>query len=142
MRKRCENRALPEYPSYGGRGIRVCDRWLVFENFIADMGEPPAGAQIDRIDNNGDYEPSNCRWATPPEQARNRRSNILITINGETKCLLDWTLARRLNYDTVRARIMKLGWEPERALSTPIAPCPRGRSSTSATSGRQQPIPT
>lgn len=74
MRDRCYRETFSAYPNYGGRGITVCDRWREsFENFLADMGERPAGTTLDRIDPFGDYEPDNCRWSTPTEQARNRR---------------------------------------------------------------------
>jgi hypothetical protein len=73
LRQRCSNPESTNYANYGGRGITVCERWLAFENFYADMGDPPPGLSIDRIDNDGNYEPGNCQWATASEQLRNRR---------------------------------------------------------------------
>jgi hypothetical protein len=73
MRKRCLDPNCPAYKNYGGRGIRICKRWQHYKNFLSDMGRCPPGKSLDRINNDGDYEPSNCRWATPSQQNRNRR---------------------------------------------------------------------
>lgn len=78
MRQRCENSKHTAYGYYGGRGIKVCERWILFSRFVEDMGERPTGTTLDRIDVNGDYEPGNCRWATPEEQSRNTRDKLCV----------------------------------------------------------------
>ena len=89
MRQRCKNQNNMAYRHYGGRGITVCERWSVFENFLADMGEAPVGASIDRIDNDGPYAPHNCRWGTTKEQARNRSVNRIVSVNGDEITLIE-----------------------------------------------------
>lgn len=116
MLGRCRNKKLPEFKNYGGRGIKVCDRWHRFENFLADMGEKPGGLTLDRIDNNGDYEPGNCRWATRKQQTRNTRRNLMLTYAGKTMCLADWASELGINRGTLWSRI-KMGWSLERAFS-------------------------
>lgn len=94
MTQRCTYKKCPQYKDYGGRGIKVCNRWLKFENFISDMGlRPSLNHSLDRFPNiNGDYEPNNCRWATRYEQDRGKRSNIWFEINGVKKCQQDWAV--------------------------------------------------
>jgi len=102
MVARCTNEKNRRYGDYGGRGIRICDRWLnLFENFYSDMGDRPPGMTLDRIDNNGDYTPDNCRWATAKEQNRNRRDNRLI----EGKPMTEWCEENDLNRNTVAHRL-------------------------------------
>lgn len=119
MRKRCYNEQSPDYPTYGGRGISVCDRWMSFENFYADMGDRPKGMSLDRIDCDGDYSPENCRWATNTQQARNKRNTRMVTFNGVTKSLRDFCEELSLNCGTVMTRITQLGWSIDRALTVP-----------------------
>ena len=91
MKQRCLNEKSQSYKSYGGRGIGICEKWInSFFEFVLDMGEKPEGMSLDRIDNNGDYEPSNCRWATPKQQANNRNANVVVEWNGESKTLTEW----------------------------------------------------
>lgn len=104
MRNRCSNPNDPGWLLYGGRGITVCDRWRSFENFYADMGERPPGTSLDRMNNAGDYEPGNCRWATASEQARNKRSNIYLTHDGVTRTLTDWARAAGIRPSTFLGR--------------------------------------
>ncbi len=120
---RCENKNTKDFPDYGGRGIKVCDRWRhSFENFLADMGlKPSPRHSIDRIDNNGHYQPDNCRWATPKEQSRNARRNHLVTFQGQTLCVSELAEKTGIRYHTLRSRI-RLGWTVERAISEPVHP--------------------
>ncbi len=90
MISRCTHSTATGWKNYGGRGIRVCKSWNSFENFLSDMGEPQSNQTIERINTNGDYCPSNCRWATMDEQRRNKRNNRVITANGKTMILSDW----------------------------------------------------
>lgn len=116
---RCNNPRHTPYPFYGGRGIRVCDRWLQYENFLADMGRRPSPKHsIDRIDNDGDYAPENCRWAVMSEQWRNTRRTRLVSFRGKTQCLKDWATELGINYSTLHTRITRYGWPVQRALTT------------------------
>lgn len=106
IKTRCYNPKTKYFNNYGGRGIVVCDRWLEsFENFLSDMGvKPSVKHTIERKDNNGNYEPSNCYWATYTEQANNKRNNIKVTIDGETKTISRWASENGLSYSTVYQR--------------------------------------
>lgn len=117
MKARCLNERHPAFARYGGRGITVCERWMTFENFLEDMGECPEGLSIDRNRNNDGYEPSNCTWATPKEQANNRRSNRVFPINGETLNIRQMSAKYGVPYDRLRARLLYLNWAPERAIT-------------------------
>lgn len=102
---RCGDPENKKFPIYGGRGITVCDRWKDFLNFLSDMGEKPAGLSIERINNNGNYEPDNCKWATAKEQANNTRRNRRITYNGETLTLTEWSQRLGITPSTLHERI-------------------------------------
>lgn len=110
MRTRCNNPRVRAYPRYGGRGIKVCPRWDSFSAFLADMGEAPEGMSLDRWpDKSGNYEPGNCRWATPKEQARNMRVNRLIEHDGETLCLSEWAERFGTTSDVLWKRLRRKG---------------------------------
>lgn len=121
MKSRCTNHSNVGYKHYGGRGISVCDSWKEsFEQFLLDMGlKPTPSHSIERLDVNGDYEPSNCVWASVEIQKRNRRNTKLITFNGVTKTLTEHAEDNGLNSGTVWVRINELGWSVQDALSTP-----------------------
>jgi hypothetical protein len=110
------------YPNYGGRGITVCDRWRDFANFHADMGSSFApGLEIDRIDNDGNYEPGNCRWATRIEQQRNRRNNHRVTWAGRTMTVQDWGEHLGITPNTLLYRLRR-GWDIDRAMTKDARP--------------------
>ena len=119
MRERCEDPANKSYPRYGGRGIKVCDGWLRFENFFADMGERPPGLTLERVDNERDYEPSNCIWADMRRQQNNRSNNRLITYRGEARTIAQWARELNMPSTTLTNRLRLLGWTVERAFTEP-----------------------
>ena len=121
IKKRCYNENNKDFLNYGGRGIKVCDRWKCsFENFYKDMWPRPSTKHsIDRIEGDKDYAPDNCKWSTSKEQNCNRKDNIHITINGETKVLKEWAKIKGINYQTVYSRIFYSNWSVENALSLP-----------------------
>ena len=121
MRRRCGDKSNARYSRYGGRGITVCERWASsFENFFEDMGPRPSRHHsIDRINNDGNYEPSNCRWATQLVQCHNSSVSTNLTHNGETKCIKDWAAHAGISSKSMYTRLAN-GWSIEKAISTPI----------------------
>ena len=119
MLSRCTNASVPSYRDYGARGIKVCTEWHQFENFLRDMGERPNNHSIDRIENDGNYEPSNCRWSTRSEQNNNRRSSALVTFKGKTQTLAKWSSEIGFSHDVIGYRL-RSGWSVQRALTTPV----------------------
>ena len=133
MRQRCKDINCDDFPDYGGRGITVCARWdSDFAHFLADMGEPPDGHSIDRVNGTRGYwcgkpecpecgplgrEP-NCRWATAKQQARNIDRNRIITLDGVTRCVAEWAEVRGISTATIHARLAR-GWDERRAVMTP-----------------------
>ena len=129
MLARCRNKRLKCWKNYGGRGIKVCDRWQGregFRHFLDDMGERPSPQHsIERTDVNGDYEPSNCVWATAVAQSNNRRNNHRVTHNGETRTFSEWGRISAISPQLIRTRYVRYGWDFERALRTPPLFSPR-----------------
>ena len=124
MKNRCLNKKINDYKNYGGRGIKVCKRWLnSFENFYKDVGKKPSkNHSIDRIDNDGNYCKENCKWSTKKEQQRNKRTNRMITYKGETRCLVEWSEKIGVEYNLLRYRLRRNNWDLEKVLikKTPI----------------------
>ena len=123
MRLRCYDERNISYNRYGGRGITICDEWKedvkAFYDWAIKNGYND-GLTIERIDNDGNYSPENCRWATVKEQANNRRSNVLVTHKGKTQTMKEWANEVGTPYKVVWARMQKLGWSVERALTDPV----------------------
>lgn len=121
MIQRCTNPKSHNWRRYGGRGIKVCDRWMrSFKSFFNDMGNKPSRRHsIERLNNNGDYEPNNCVWDTGKPQCRNRANNVLLTLNGRTLCIAEWS-----EKITVRCSILygrkRRGWSDEKILTEPV----------------------
>lgn len=126
MRARCHNPNNPNFQRYGARGITVCDAWRSdFLMFLNDMGRRPSARHtLDRVDNDGNYTPENCRWATLKDQCRNRRSSRFLTANGETKTQAEWSEISGVSQGTLHSRL-KSGWSADRAVTTPV----RGKAS-------------
>ena len=107
MKTRCGNPNTASYMRYGGRGIKVCPEWELFENFLTDMGECPEGMSIDRIDNDRGYMPGNCRWATRRQQANNTSANVVIEYGGKTMTRTEWEQSLGLGATTIRGRLRR-----------------------------------
>jgi hypothetical protein len=116
MLNRCQDPKNGHYEYYGGRGIKVCERWQTFGNFFSDMGYPPDGLTLDRIDSDGDYSPENCRWATRQQQAANRRTAVKLTHNDITLTIAEWARALELSTSSLRDRIAR-GFSPDKLFS-------------------------
>jgi hypothetical protein len=146
MKARCLNPRNASYPDYGGRGIKVCDRWLDYEAFRADMGRSPEGMSIERRDNNGNYEPGNCHWATIQEQANNRRNNTRLTLNGRTQTIAQWARELGVSESLLSYRVQE-GWDDTRILTEPSLKTQRrrltlnGETATLAAWARKRGIP-
>lgn len=121
MKARCLYPNYKSYADYGGRGIKICEGWLDFSSFLADMGERPLGTKLDRIDVNGEYCKKNCRWATEKIQQRNRRNNRILTLNDESLCATEWAERLNVRVSLIFNRI-NYGWTDEKILTTPVRP--------------------
>ena len=145
MLRRCQDMSDKAYPSYGGRGITVCDRWLVFENFELDMGNPPtADLSIDRVDNSKGYYKENCRWATRTQQANNKRNSVRFDFRGENLTIKEIASKYNINWKTLSSRIYGQRLTMEEAVTRPILTpseaaalaSPRGTAEESSYQGR------
>jgi hypothetical protein len=118
MKQRCDNPNSPDYPRYGGRGIKYDESWQTLNGFISDMGERPVGMTLDRIDNTKGYYKENCRWANHITQSNNTRSNQLVTVGKETLTLMQWSRRTGIKFSTLRWRLNR--WTPEKSIRTAV----------------------
>jgi hypothetical protein len=119
MMRRCRNANYPSFKDYGGRGIRICDRWSSYENFLSDMGARPIGTTLDRVDVNGNYCPENCRWATRRDQANNQRTSRRIKHDGRSLTIAQWSRETGIPRRTLSRRL-QAGWPTSRALTEAV----------------------
>lgn len=119
MWQRCTEQSCHKYKDYGARGISVCERWENFIDFVSDMGQKPPGTSIDRIDNDGNYEPGNCRWASSKIQSRNKRSSVLVSHGGKSQTLADWSDETGISYMALYLRIFRRKMDVAKALTMP-----------------------
>lgn len=121
IKSRCLNPRCHAYPLYGGRGIAICESWKrSFSAFLSNVGPRPSSSHwLDRTDNNGNYEPGNCRWVLPKQQGRNRRDNRLIVVDGTSYTVADAADVFNIHHEVLRKRL-RMGWEPERAVREPL----------------------
>ncbi len=115
MHRRCYDKTVDSFGLYGGRGIGVCKRWHIFENFFEDMGDVPVGMSLDRINSDLDYLYSNCKWSTPKQQARNRRTNRSLKLNGRTMLVCEWAEELDISPFIISTRLHR-GWPVVEAL--------------------------
>jgi hypothetical protein len=128
MVARCTDPEHKAFDLYGGRGITICERWMQFANFLADMGEKPPGSSIDRRKNDLGYEPGNCRWATPKTQARNKRNNRILTVDGSSRTLAEWAEIAGIKASIISERLAA-SWSDEDAVRTPAGVPDKNRRS-------------
>lgn len=141
IRQRCTNPKNPAFPDYGARGIRMCERWASFENFYADMGPRPSPKHsIDRRDNNGDYSPENCRWATLKQQSRNKRNNVWIEHDGKRMILEDWATETGLPRTTLEQRVWR-AWPDDLVVTAPHGYRPKFGKVVIMPKSRRRPTP-
>jgi hypothetical protein len=119
MKYRCHSAKHPSHHRYGGRGITVCERWHKFENFLQDMGERPEGMEIGRKDNDGGYFKGNCRWETPAQNSRNTSKNLILTFDGKSMCLTEWSEVCGIGTTTIKQRLLR-GWSIQKSLTQPV----------------------